>query len=94
MANSSEKKAFKNGTKKILHNITKYCDQKAENREIIVRITQPTRPACQTAGVSVSNIKIICRKAEDELYPNFTLLKKSLKKIFLKKQLLLVLTKE
>ena len=77
MANSGGNKAFKGGTKKILYNIIKYCDQEAENREIIVPITQPTKLACQIAGVSVSNIKIIRRETEDELYPDFTLPKKS-----------------
>ena len=45
MANSGGNKAFKSGTKKILYNIIKYCDQEAENREIIIPITQPTKRA-------------------------------------------------
>ena len=71
MANSGGNKAFKRCTKKILCNIIKYCDQEAENIEIIVAITQPTKRVCQITGVSVSIIKRIRREAGDELYLDF-----------------------
>ena len=80
MANSGGNKAFKSGTKKILCNIMKYCDQETENGEIIVPITQPTKRACQIAGVSVSTIQRIRCEAGDELYPDFTSPKKRVKK--------------
>ena len=76
MANSGENKASKSGTKKILHNIIKYCDQEAENGEIIVPITQPTKRASQIASVSVSTIKRIHHEAADELYPDFYFVEK------------------
>ena len=45
MANSGENKASKRGSKKILCNIIKYCDQEAENGKKIVPITQLTKRA-------------------------------------------------
>ena len=64
----------------ILHNIKKYCDQEAENGEIIAPITQSTKRVSQIAGVSESTIKRIRREAGDELYPDFTSPKKGVKK--------------
>ena len=80
MANSGGNKPFKRGTKKILCNIIKYCDQKAENEEEIVSRTQPMKRACQIAGISVSTIKRIHREAGDELYPDFISPEKRVKK--------------
>ena len=80
MANSGGNKAFKSGTKKILHNIIKYCDQEAEYGEIIVPINQPTKRASQIAGVSVNNIKRIHCEEGDKLYPYFNSPKKRVKK--------------
>ena len=63
MTNSGGTEAFKKGTKKILHNIIKYCYQEAENGEIVSPTTQPTERASQIASISVSTIKRIRREA-------------------------------
>lgn len=80
MASSSGNKAFRSGTKKILHNIIKFCDQEAENGEIIVPLNHPTKRASEIAGVSLSTIKRIRREAGDELNPDFDSPKKRVKK--------------
>lgn len=59
MASSNKDKLLRSRIKKNLYNINKFCDQVAEDVDIIVELTHPTKRPTKIANVCVSIIKNI-----------------------------------